>query len=115
MVARSPKKIKKAHELRKRVKMEKKRLRKRGPKEHEPKATIKSATRVHIKLTGEAKETMIKYCETYNIKPYKAAKQILRAMMGRDADLIKDRLAKDLENGLISEEKAKAILDGIQA
>lgn len=115
MVARSPKKIKKAHELRKRVKMEKKRLRKRGPKKHEPKATTTGKVRVHFRLTGEAREALARYCKTYNVKPHKAVKQILKVVMNRDAEAIKERVVKDLENGLISEEKAKAILDGIQA
>ena len=113
MVARSPKKIRKAHELNKRVKLEKKRLRKRGPKKHEQKPTIKPASRVHIKLDAEAKEALYEYCFRNNVKPYKAVKQILKLMIERDAAMIKEKVSKDLAEGLIDELKAKAVLNGI--
>jgi len=102
MAARSPKKIKKAHALRKRVKLEKQRVRKMHKERKHAVKMIKAAPRVHVRLDAEAKEALYSYCFRHNVKPYKAIKQILRVMMDRDETLIKEKLSKETTEGLLS-------------
>lgn len=89
---RNKKEIKKAHALNKKVRKEKARLRKRGQKKHELKPTIKAQPRVHIKLDGTTRLLLLEYCEKYNIKPYKAVRQLLSEMVSKDWKEFKQRL-----------------------
>ena len=78
---RTRKEIKKAHALNKRVRREKARLRKRRKAKKELKPTIKPQPRIHIRLDGEHRLALLKYCNEHNVKPYKAVRQILRKAM----------------------------------
>lgn len=106
MVARSQKKIIKAHELNKRVRREKARLRARGPKKHELKPSIIAKPRVHVKLDADAKIALQQYCVKHNVKPYKACQQILRMMINKDWQKLKEQLKK---------EEVEGLLNGVQA
>ena len=94
MVARSQKKIDRDHALNKQVRREKARLRARGPKKHPQKPTIKAQPRVHVKLEPEAKVALMEYCQKYNVKPYKALRQILTMMVSKDWQALKEKLKK---------------------
>lgn len=89
---RNKNEIKKAHALNKRVRKEKARLRKRGQKKHELKPTIKAQPRVHFRLDGATRLLLLEYCEKYNIKPYKAVRQLLSEMVNKDWEQLKTSL-----------------------
>jgi hypothetical protein len=103
MVARSPKQIIKAHELRKRVRAEKQRLRKMHPKKTKAHGKFpKASPRVHIKLEADAKEALMMYCFKNNVKPYKAIKQILNMMMNKDWQALKEKVSKEKLEELVN-------------
>ena len=96
MVARSQKKIDKAHALRKRVKLEKQRIRRMHAKKVKAHGKYpKVGHRVHIKLEPEVRETLMEYCFKNNVKPYKAVKQLLTLMVNTDWNSIKDKLKQE--------------------
>lgn len=96
MVARSPKKVSKAHALRKRVKLEKQKVRKMTAKHKKAHGKYpKAGHRVHIKLEPEAREALMEYCFKNNVKPYKAIKQLLTLMVNTDWSNLKDKLKQE--------------------
>ena len=78
----------KRHALNKRVRREKARLRKGGPKKHPQKATIKPGVRMKIKLTPEVAIELKKYCEENNVKEHVAIKRCIALKMAKDEGLL---------------------------
>ena len=96
MVARSQKKIDKAHALRKRVKHEKQRIRRMHAKKVKAHGKYpKAGHRVHIKLEPEAREILMEYCFKNNVKPYKAIRQLLTSMVNADWNNLKEKLKEE--------------------
>ena len=96
MVARSQKKIDKAHALRKRVKLEKQRIRRMHAKKVKAHGKYpKAGHRVHIKLEPEAREILMEYCFKNNVKPYKAIRQLLTSMVNADWNNLKEKLKEE--------------------
>ena len=96
MVARSQKKIDKAHALRKRVKLEKQRIRKMHAKKVKVHGKYpKAGHKVHIKLEPEAREILMEYCFKNNVKPYKAIRQLLTLMVNTDWNNLKAKLKEE--------------------
>lgn len=91
MVARSPKKIAKAHALRKRVKVENKRLRARNKvKKKDTKPTIKIGFRHRIKLSDETRANLYAYCAKTGKKPWNVIRVALNKAMNKDEQALKD-------------------------
>lgn len=96
MTARSQKKIDKAHALRKRVKLEKQRIRRMHAKKVKAHGKYpKAGHRVHIKLEPEAREILMEYCFKNNVKPYKAIRQLLTSMVNADWNNLKEKLKEE--------------------
>ena len=96
MVARSKNKIDKAHALRKRVKLEKQRIRKMHAKKVKAHGKYpKAGHKVHIKLEPEAREILMEYCFKNNVKPYKAIRQLLTSMVNADWNNLKEKLKEE--------------------
>lgn len=96
MVARSQKKIDKAHALRKRVKLKKQRIRKMHAKKVKAHGKYpKAGHKVHIKLEPEVREVLMEYCFKNNVKPYKAARQLLTLMVNTDWSNLKAKLKEE--------------------
>ena len=96
MVARSQKKIDKAHALRKRVKLEKQRIRKMHAKKVKAHGKYpKAGHKVHVKLEPEAREILMEYCFKNNVKPYKAIRQLLTSMVNADWNNLKEKLKEE--------------------
>ena len=96
MVARSQKKIDKAHALRKRVKLEKQRIRRMHAKKVKAHGKYpKAGHKVHIKLEPEAREILMEYCFKNNVKPYKAIRQLLTSMVNADWNNLKEKLKEE--------------------
>ena len=96
MVARSQKKIDKAHALRKRVKLEKQRIRRMHAKKAKAHGKYpKAGHRVHIKLKPEERDILMEYCFKNNVKPYKAVRQLLTLMVNADWNNLKEKLKEE--------------------
>ena len=96
MVARSQKKIDKAHALRKIVKLVKQRIRKMHAKKVKAHGKYpKAGHRVHVKLEPEAREILMEYCFKNNVKPYKAIRQLLTSMVNADWNNLKEKLKEE--------------------
>lgn len=96
MVARSPKKVNKARALRKRVKLEKQKVRKMTAKHKKAHGKYpKAGRRVHIKLEPEVREVLMEYCFKNNVKPYKAVRQLLTLMVNTDWNNLKAKLKEE--------------------
>lgn len=91
MVARSQKKIIKAHALRKRVKLENKRLRARNKaKKKDVAYTIKPGVRHHLKLSPEVREKLLAYCSKTGKKPWNVIRVALNQAMNKDEQAVKE-------------------------
>lgn len=83
MVARSKKDIEKAHALNKKVRREKARLRKRGPKKH---SRYEKMVTEHIVLSPEVLEKVNAEAKRRGVSPQKVVKEAIKTMMKADEE-----------------------------
>ena len=93
MVARSKKDIEKAHALNKKVKREKARLRKRGPKKH---SRYDKMILEHITLSPEVLAKVNEEAKRRGVSPQRVVKEAIRKMMKADWERLNNGVQEEL-------------------